>query len=533
VKFSGAAWTKDGKGFYYSRYDAPTGDDRLLAVNRDQKLYYHRVGTPQSADVLVYARPDHPLWGFSAGVTESGRYAVISVWEGTDERNRLYYIDLKDPLAPDVAGKVVPLLDAFDATYDFIDDEQGAAGAAGAAFLVRTNKDAPRSRVVAVRLDDASPATWRELIPQTKDALTGVRVAGGMLAAEYLEDAKSSLRLHDRASGRLVRTVQLPTIGTVAGVSGRRVDRDLHYAFTSFLSPTTIYRLDLATGTSTVHRAPKVPFDTAKYETKQVFYTSRDGTRVPMFLVHRRGLVLDGNNPTLLYGYGGFNVPMVPGFSPATLTWLEMGGVYAQASLRGGGEYGEEWHKAGTKAQKQNVFDDFIAAGEWLVAQRYTRPAKLSIMGGSNGGLLVGAAITQRPDLFGAALPAVGVMDMLRFHKFTIGWAWTSDYGSPDDSTMFPVLRAYSPLHNLKPGTRYPATMITTGDHDDRVVPGHSFKFAAAMQQAQGGAAPVLIRIETRGGHGAGKPTAMQIEEWADRFAFLSRELGMQPTIQP
>ena len=523
VKFSGLAWTRDDRGFYYSRYDEPAaGSSALTGINKYQKLYYHRVGTPQSEDVLVYERPDQPDWGFGASVSEDGRYAVIGVWQGTDDRNRLYYIDLGDPARPDVAGPVVPLLDAFDASYDFVDND-------GATFYVRTNKDAPRSRLVAVSLAAPEPARWRTVVPETEDALESVQAVGGLFVASYLEDAHSSVRLFERPSGRPAGTVALPGLGTVAGISGKPGDGEFYYQFTSFLAPTTVYRYDLTTGASTVFKQPKVPFDFDRYETTQVFYASKDGTRVPMFITRRRELALDGTNPTLLYGYGGFNVSLTPAFSPATLVWLEMGGVYAVANLRGGGEYGKEWHDAGTLERKQNVFDDFIAAAEYLIRERYTSPRRLAIYGGSNGGLLVGAAMTQRPELFGAALPAVAVMDMLRFHKFTIGWAWVSDYGSADDPKLFPVLRKYSPLHNLTPGTRYPATMVTTADHDDRVVPGHSFKFAAALQAAQApDGPPTLIRIETKAGHGAGKPTGKLIEEAADRFAFLVRSLGVE-----
>ena len=520
IKFSGASWTRDGKGFFYSRYDEPKAGNALTNVNRNQKLYYHRLGTAQSADVLVYEQPDQPDWIFDARVTEDGRYAVITVSEGTDPKTRIYYIDLAEPHAPKVTNPVVRLLDAFDALYAFVDND-------GRTLFFRTDKDAPRGRVIAVNVAAPRPDRWRTVIPQDKDALESAVVVGDRFVATYLQDAKSSVRFHDLATGHRTGELALPGIGSVDGISGKRGDPDFYYTFTSYLYPTAVFRYDLKRERNEAYKSPKIDFDASRYETRQLFVTSKDGTRVPMFVTGRKGMPLDGTNPTLLYGYGGFNVSLTPAFSPATLVWLEMGGVYAVANLRGGGEYGEEWHLAGTKERKQNVFDDFIAAAEYLVREKYTSSAKLAISGGSNGGLLVGAAMTQRPDLFGVALPAVGVMDMLRFHKFTIGWAWTSDYGSADDPAAFRYLRAYSPYHNLKPGTKYPATLVTTADHDDRVVPGHSFKFAAALQAAQAGPAPVLIRIETKAGHGAGKPTSKQLEEAADRYAFLAKNLGV------
>lgn len=514
VKFSGAAWTKDGKGFFYSRYDEPDAKAKLEAVNYYQKLYYHQVGTPQSADVLIYERPDQKEWGFNGGVTEDGRYLMILVWQGTDRRNLVFYQDLTTPNAP-----VVELINTFEAEFDFIGND-------GDRFWFRTDLAAPRSRVIAIDLAQHDRDHWQELIPQTEETLQGVNVLNHQFVAAYLQDAQTQVKIFG-LDGQPVRTVELPGIGSAGGFGGKRTDTETFYSFTSFTTPTTIYRYDLVTGQSTVFRQPTVAFDPQAYETRQVFYISKDGTRIPMFIVHKKGLQLDGNNPTYLYSYGGFGVSLTPGFSVSNLVWLEMGGVYAMPNIRGGGEYGEEWHQAGMKHNKQKVFDDFIAAGEWLIANGYTRPAKLAIAGGSNGGLLVGACMIQRPDLFGAALPAVGVMDMLRFHKFTIGWAWTSEYGTPDDPADFNVLYAYSPLHNLKPGVTYPATLITTADHDDRVVPAHSFKFAAALQAAHTGQAPVLIRIETKAGHGAGKPTAKLIEEGADKWAFLVKTLDM------
>jgi prolyl oligopeptidase len=380
--------------------------------------------------------------------------------------------------------------------------------------------------VVAVDIRKPQVANWKTVIPESEQTLVGANMVNKQIVAEFLADARSMVKVFG-LNGKLVREVKLPGIGTVSGLEGKKTDTETFYSFSGYTNPTTIYRLDMKTGASTVFRQPKVDFDPSQYETRQQFFTSRDGTKVPMFIVSKKGLKMDGSNPTYLYGYGGFNISLTPSFSPANLAWMEMGGVYVVANLRGGGEYGEAWHEAGTKLQKQNVFDDFIGAAEWLIANKVTSPSKLAIGGGSNGGLLVGAAMTQRPELFGAAIPAVGVLDMLRFHKFTIGHAWTSDYGSADNADEFKALVKYSPLHNLKPGSCYPATMITTADHDDRVVPAHSFKFAAAAQAAQGGPAPILIRIDVKAGHGAGKPTAKVIEEVADRWGFLSRALRM------
>ena len=514
VKFSGASWAHDGSGFYYSRYDAPPPGEVLQQANRNQKLFFHALDTPQTEDVLVYARPDEPDWGFSGGVTEDGHYLIIHVWVGTESRNRVFYKDLTALEAP-----VVELLNEFDANYSFLGND-------GCVFWFRTDNAAPRGRVIAVDTQNPGPEHWREVIPQSAETLEGISVVGDRFLASYLQDAQTQVKVF-ALDGTHERDVGLPGIGSAGGFGGRRTDGETFYSFTSFTVPATVYRYDIGTGQSTLYRQPQVDFDPDAYETRQVFYNSKDGTRVPMFLVHRRELVLDGTNPTVLYGYGGFDASLTPGFSVANLVWMERGGVYAMPNLRGGGEYGKDWHDAGKKERKQNVFDDFIAAAEWLIGEGYTSSARLAISGGSNGGLLVGACLTQRPDLFGAALPAVGVLDMLRFQKFTIGWAWASDYGSSDNAEDFPYLYAYSPLHNLKPGTRYPATLITTGDHDDRVVPAHSFKFAAALQAAQGGDAPVLIRIETRAGHGAGKPTDKVIAEAADRWAFLDRVFSL------
>jgi prolyl oligopeptidase len=514
VKFSSTAWTKDGKGFFYSRYDEPKEATRLADVNYFQKLYYHKLGTPQEADVLVYDRPDEKEWGFGATTTDDGRYLLITATKGTAPKYRIFYKDLSKPASP-----VTPLIDNFEAGYDFIDN-------VGSLFYFATDRKAPRKRIVAIDVKKPQEANWKTVVPEGQQTLLSSHMVNRQLINEYLADARSVVKVTD-LKGRQLREIALPGIGSVAGFGGKQGDTETFFSFTGFTTPTTIYRLDMKSGASTVFRQPKVAFKPADYETRQQFYTSRDGTRVPMFIVSKKGLKLDGGNPTYLYGYGGFNVSMTPGFSPANLAWMEMGGVYVVANLRGGGEYGEAWHEAGTKLKKQNVFDDFIGAAEWLVNNKVTSPSKLAIGGGSNGGLLVGAAMTQRPELFGAAIPMVGVMDMLRFHKFTIGWAWTSDYGSSENPDEFKALVKYSPLHNLKPGTCYPATMITTADHDDRVVPAHSFKFAATAQAAQAGGNPVIIRIDTKAGHGAGKPTSKQIEEVADRWGFLSKALKM------
>ena len=526
VKFSSVAWTHDNKGFFYSRYDQPTDANAMLAVNRNQKLYYHKLGTPQSADELIYSRPDEPDWGFDCEVSDDGYFAVIHVWEGTDPKNRIYFIDLDAPTRPRITAPVVKLIDEADAAYRFVQNE-------GPTFILRTDYEAPRGRLIGVNITAPRREQWRSIVPQSPTAtMVDAEAVSDRIAVTFLENAISSLKLYS-LRGTPRGTVPVPGIGSVSDVTGHETDDEFFYAFQSYLIPPTIYRYDLKKNRQTVFRQPTVPVDVSPYETKQVFFPSKDGTTVPMFVTARRDLKLDGTNPTLLYGYGGFNVSLTPEFSPEKLVWLEMGGVYAVANLRGGGELGEAWHQAGTLANKQNVFDDFIAAAEYLIANRYTSSQKLAIQGGSNGGLLVGAVTAQRPDLFGVALPAVGVMDMLRFHKFTIGWAWTSDYGSSEDPEQFRYLYAYSPLHNLKKGTSYPATLITTGDHDDRVVPGHSFKYAAALQAAQAGSAPILIRIDTRAGHGAGKPTTKRIEEATDRLAFTAQQLRMTPVPTP
>ncbi|HEV7594295.1 MAG TPA: prolyl oligopeptidase family serine peptidase [Gemmatimonadaceae bacterium] len=568
VKFSGISWTQDNKGFFYSRYDEPTSGNKMTNVNRNQKVYYHRVGRPQSRDELIYDRPDQPDWIFSANVSDDGQYLIITVSQGTDVRTRLYFVDLDNPGKPEITNPVVRLIDKLDAEYEFVGNNRTT-------FYVRTDRNAPRGRIVAISIDNPREERWNTVVVEGKDALVSATMAGDDIVANYLQDAHSTIRFFNasRDMRRDVRSRQpqqqqprrnpggvyddtstapistrgpqmtgggfalrgelpLPAIGTVGELNGKQGDDELFYGFTSFLYPTTIYRYDLKARRNELFRAPKVAFDPSNYETRQVFFASKDGTRVPMFITAKKGLVLDGNNPTLLYAYGGFNISMTPTFSSANAAWLEMGGIYALANLRGGGEYGKEWHQGGMLANKQNVFDDFIAAAQYLVSQKYTSIPKLAIRGGSNGGLLVGAVMTQRPDLFGATLPEVGVMDMLRFQKFTIGWAWTSDYGSSDNPEQFKFLRAYSPLQNIKPGTCYPPTLAFTADHDDRVVPGHTFKFIATLQAAQACPNPILVRIETKAGHGAGKPTSKQIDEAADRFAFLVRELHMKPILQ-
>ena len=560
VKFSNISWTRDNKGFFYSGYQVPTSGNTLTDVNRNQRVYYHRLGTPQSADPIVFDRSDRPDWLFNTTVTDDGTFAIITVSEGSDVRKRIYYIFLGNPKKPVINAPIVRLIDKLDAQYDFVHNM-------GDYFLVRTDLGAPKGRLVQIDINNSQPNRWVTVLPENKDALQSVHAAGEQLVAEYLEDAHSTLRVYGmpnlsdprrnrgvsgpggrlggpsaqeraRPTGSDPRTlsapgypylgeIPLPGIGTVDRISANPTDNELYYSFVSYLYPRSVFRYDMKRRTNDLYKTPKLAIDFNQFETKQVFFNSKDGTRVPMFVTMKKGTVLNGANPTILYGYGGFNVSQTPSFSASNLVWLEMGGIYAVANIRGGAEYGKAWHEAGMLDKKQNSFDDFIAAAQYLIAQKYTSAPKLAISGGSNGGLLVGAVMEQRPELFGAALPAVGVMDMLRFHKFTIGWAWTSDYGSADDPRQFQTLRAYSPLHNLKPGTKYPATLITTADHDDRVVPGHSFKFAAALQAAQGGTAPVLIRVETKAGHGAGKPTAKQIEEAADKFAFLVRNLNV------
>ncbi len=514
-KFSNAGWSIDNGGFYYQRFPEPSSKEQLTGLNQEAKLYYHTLGKPQSSDKLIYERPDHKDWNFDGSSTEDGRYLVLQITHGTEEKNLVFYRDLQAP-----GAKMVELIDKFDGSYGFLGKE-------GSSFYFRTTNGAQRGRIIAIDLSNPERANWREIVPERKEKLDDARMAGGMLVLSYLKDAYNAASIY-KLDGSFVRDVALPGIGTVAWSDARLKDTELFYSYTTFTEPAAIYRYDLKTGATEAVRRSKLNFDPASYETHQVFYNSKDGTRIPMFLVYKKGLTRNGANPTYLYGYGGFNISLTPSFSVPIIEWMERGGIFAMPNLRGGGEYGEDWHEAGRKHNKQNVFDDFIAAAEWLISNKYTSTPKLAIGGASNGGLLIGACLNQRPDLYGAALPAVGVMDMLRFHKFTIGWAWMDDYGSPDNAEDFEALRAYSPLHNIKPGTKYPPTLITTADHDDRVVSGHSFKYAAALQHAQEGPAPILIRIETKAGHGAGKPIAKSIEEAADRWAFLAHALHIE-----
>jgi prolyl oligopeptidase len=521
IKFSSASWTPDGKGFFYSRYPKPESGAAFQSLNENQKLYYHRLGTPQDSDVLVYQIPEHPKWGVSGSVSEDGRYLIIDVSDGTTSRKtKVLYKDLAEPY-----GMPVELIGNQDNKWNFLGND-------GPVFYFQTDFNAPRMQVLAIDTRTPGKDHWKTLAPEAQERLQSVSLVGNLFICDYLKDAKSVVKIY-QLNGEFVRDVQLPGIGAASGFGGKRTETETFYTFASFTTPPSIYRYDLITGKNTLFRQAKVKFDPSQYEVKQIFFASKDGTKVPMFISHKKGLKLDGNNPTLLYGYGGFDISLTPTFSASRLQWMEMGGVYAVANLRGGGEYGEAWHRAGTKQQKQNVFDDFIAAGEYLIHEKYTSSPKLAIMGGSNGGLLVGACMTQRPDLYGACLPAVGVMDMLRFHKFTAGRFWVDDYGSSDNPQEFEAQYKYSPYHAiLKNGPRkYPATLVTTADTDDRVVPGHSFKFAAALQSMQTGPAPVLIRIETKAGHGAGKPTAKQIEEIADQWAFLVKNLDFRPQI--
>jgi prolyl oligopeptidase len=506
VKFSGASWDGDNQGFYYSHYDAPEGA-ALKQANYFHKLYYHKMGTPQSDDQLIYERPDQKEWGFNSAVTEDGRYLIIYVWHGTASENAVFYLDLTDPEA-----EVVELLHDFDAEYELVGND-------GPRFYFKTDQDAPQNRLISIDIENSKPDQWQELIPEGDDKLEFVDYVGGRFVCTYLHHAAHQARLF-KPDGTPDGELDLPGLGMVVGFGGRSDESETFYKYSSFTTPGTVYRFDVASRDVSIFRKPEVDFDPEDYTTEQVFYESKDGTRVPLFITRRKDLAVDGDVPTYLYGYGGFNIPLPLSFSVSNMVWMEMGGIYAQAHLRGGGEYGREWHEAGMKQNKQNVFDDFISAAEFLIEEGYTWKERLAIGGRSNGGLLVGACLTQRPDLFGVCLPNVGVMDMLRFHKFTIGWAWVSDYGSPDDPKAFETIRAYSPYHNIQEGTAYPPTMVMTGDYDDRVFPAHSFKFGAALQKAQAGDAPVLIRIETRAGHGAGKPTSKLIEEFSDMWTF-------------
>ena len=508
------AWLKDNSGFYYTGYPPAEKGQELKTTTFFQKLYFHKLGTPQSADYVVYERPDNKEYFSGGEISEDGRWLIITVGKGTENMNMVYFKDLKKSSRP-----IMPLVTDLKNNWSFLGND-------GSTFYFQTDKDAARSKVVKVDALAMTPK-WIDVIPESADTLGGVQFINDQFVLNYLSDAHTAIKIYN-TNGKFVRDVTLPGIGTAGGFGGKRKDTETFYTYSSFNAPPSIYRYDMKTGKSTIFRKSDVKFDPSAYEVKEVFYNSKDGTKVPMFITYKKGIKLDGQNPTILYGYGGFNIPSTPGFSASRIAWLEMGGVYAVACIRGGSEYGKTWWEGGSRLNKQNVFDDFAWAGKWLIANKYSSTPKLAIQGGSNGGLLVGAVLNQNPGLFGAALPAVGVMDMLRFDKFTIGWAWKSDYGDPANAQDFKAMYAYSPYHNAKPGTRYPATLVTTADHDDRVFPAHSFKYTAAMQAAQAGDAPVLIRIQVRGGHGAGLPTTLQIEQQADIYGFLMKNLGMK-----
>ncbi len=515
VKFSGPSWSRDAKGFYYSRFAEPKKGEELKAENYDQKVYYHTLGQPQEQDRLVYERKDHPKWGLNAGETEDGKYLVISVTEGTRAENNLFYRDLTT--GPD--SPVVELLTDFTADWSFLGND-------GPRFYFLTTHKAPNRRVIIIDVTKPAAENWQEIVPAGKNVIESVSIVGGKIFVQRLVDAHDEVTVCD-LTGKEVNKLNLPNFGSAGGFGGKFTDKETFYAVTGFDTPGAIYRYDTDKGTSALHDETTVAFDTKDIVVEQQWFASKDGTKIPLYTVRKQSTKKNGALPVILYGYGGFNISLSPAFSASRIAWLEAGGVYAQVNLRGGGEFGQAWHEAGMMNRKQNVFDDFIGAAEFLVKDGWTKPSRIAISGGSNGGLLVGACLLQRPDLFGCALPAVGVMDMLRFHKFTIGWAWQEEYGSPDKSEDFKTLLSYSPLHNVKSGANVPPTMILTGDHDDRVFPAHSFKFAAELQHAHGGANPVLLRVDLRAGHGAGKPTAKQLEETADTFAFAWKSLGM------
>jgi prolyl oligopeptidase len=514
-KDSGASWRKDGTGFYYTAFDPPKEGMALKAANEYEKLYFHRLGTAQSSDELIYTRSDDPGWFVDGSVTDDGHYLIIKANFGDDTRNTVLMQDLTQPHAP-----VVPIIPTPAAEYDVIDT-------VGTTLIVRTDDAAPRHRIIGIDLANPAPVHWRTLIPEGADTIESATLAGGQIVVHRLKDAHSTVQRYS-TEGKLLGDIDLPGLGTVTGLQGHADSTEIFYGYSGFSTPPSIYRVDLTDGKVTPWRAPQLKgFEPADYETQQVFFKSKDGTRVPMFITARKGTKLDGTNPTILYAYGGFDISITPAFSPIIAAWVEMGGVYAVANLRGGGEYGRAWHEAGMKTHKQNVFDDFIAAAEYLTATHWTNPKRLAIRGGSNGGLLIGAVEEQRPDIAAAAIAQVGVMDMLRFRQFTVGKGWESDYGSIDNADEFHALRAYSPYHNVKAGTNYPATLIMTGDHDDRVFPAHSFKFAAAMQNADPHGRPILLRVETRAGHGQGMPTAKLIDEFVDMYAFIFKAFGI------
>lgn len=508
VKFSSIAWMPDGSGFFYGRYDAPAEGELLTGTNENQRLYFHTIGQDQSEDRLILQRPDHPKWGFSPEVTDDGRYLMIQNWKGSEPKSQIFIKDLSQ-----ADSQVEPLITGFDAEYQWV-------ASVDQTHYFLTDHEAPRRRLIAVNVGKPQRDQWREVIAEDQDVLESISLFGETFYCAALKDARGKVTRRN-INGALVDELSLPGVGSVAGFGGRQDAKETFYSFTNYVTPTSIYRVDLQTGKTQLWRQPDVDFDVQDYLTEQLFCTSKDGTKIPIIVTRHKNTKLDGSNRALLYAYGGFNISITPSFSPAKAAWIDQGGVYAVANLRGGGEYGRQWHEDGMRLNKQNVFDDFIASAEYLIQQGYTRSQRLAISGRSNGGLLVGAAITQRPDLFGAALPAVGVMDMLRYHKFTIGWAWVTEFGSSDEADQIDNLLSYSPLHNVKPGTCYPATLVTTADRDDRVVPGHSFKFAAALQAAQGCEHPALIRIETRAGHGAGTPVSKSIDEYADLWAFV------------
>ncbi len=537
VKFSGLQWATDSSGFYYNRYPEPEEGEAFQAVVKNPMVMFHRLGTPQAEDIVIYKDPDHPDWGCHASLTEDGQRLLLIVSRGTDSQNRLYVRDARAIVDPTEDSRL-----AWKAIVGDFKNEFSPIGCIGNRLYMQTDYEAPNRRVVAIDLvsvakglasDAKRPVRERleEIVPESEATLEWASLVGGKLFVGYLHDVAAEVRVHDPASGQLLNEVALPGVGSVGGFGGTQRADETFYTYTSFDAPPTTYHYDIATGKSEKLFEPDAGVDFSQLTVRRDFFTSKDGTRVPIFLAHRKDLKWDGTNPTLLYGYGGFTVSLTPGYSPSRLAWIERGGVLAVANLRGGGEYGEAWHAAGKGANKQNVFDDFIAAAEWLIEKKITQPEHLAIQGGSNGGLLVGAVMTQRPELFGACLPAVGVMDMLRFHRFTAGQFWRDEYGSADDPELFPVLRSYSPYHNLRAGIRYPATLITTADTDDRVVPMHSFKFAAALQHAQAGDSPALIRIESRAGHGAGTPTNKRIEQAADLWSFLWEHLGVNRKI--
>ena len=513
VKFSGIAW--QGDGFYYSAYDAPEAGKEYSGKNEYHKIYYHSIGDEQKNDRLVFENKEHPLRNCGASVSENEQYLFISETE-TTTGNSLYIKDLTQKEAP-----IVPVVEGFDNDYNVVDYINGK-------IYVLTNESAPNQRLIAIDPAHPQKVNWKTVIPEAASVLESVNIAGGKFIAKYIENASNHVYAFDM-EGKKLYEIKLPTIGTVASFSGTKEEETAYYSFTSFTYPPTIYKINLTTNSSELFRKPEVAFNPDEYVTEQKFYVSKDGTKVPMFITHKKGIRLNGKNPVMLYGYGGFNISLNPGFNTGRIPFIEQGGVYVVANIRGGGEYGEKWHMAGTKLKKQNVFDDFIAAGEFLIKEGYTNPKKLAINGGSNGGLLVGACLTQRPDLFAVAIPEVGVLDMLRYQKFTIGWAWATDYGTSDESEeMFRYLLGYSPLHNVKAGVKYPATMVLTGDHDDRVVPAHSFKFAATLQAANKGNYVSLIRIDEKAGHGAGKPIGKLIDAQGDMWAFVMYNLGMK-----